>query len=145
MEVSVYPESQCPCQILNNDPATNTITILPPGANCPCQILNELGKGYIIIGSNNTHPLTSGEEFFITIRTYSFHGLQSSPVFIVQSVYPKSVIATNNRIEGGMAKFEVEFQPGGIGSINKLVIRGAELNVHDEDRQFRLDVRVSGL
>ncbi|XP_075258836.1 uncharacterized protein LOC142350766 isoform X2 [Convolutriloba macropyga] len=116
MRITMTPAgNQCPCEILSHDPINTVTTISLPGANCPCELLYRGNSGEIVIGDDDTHPMTAGEEYYVTIRTFSFHGLQSRPTFIVISLPVDRVINTNSRIEGSIAKYEFEIESG-VGS-----------------------------
>ncbi|XP_075258516.1 uncharacterized protein LOC142350551 [Convolutriloba macropyga] len=90
------------------------ILVSPSGTQCPCVRYNEGGFGHITLGNETTQPLTAGEEYYVTIRTTSFYGLQSSPTVLIEPL-PVDKMTTNNRIEGGRIKFEYQVESG-IGS-----------------------------
>ena len=90
------------------------ISVSPIGSQCPCQIYDQVQTGIITIGDLDTHPLTPGEEYFVTLRTSSFFGLQNSPTFVVKSL-PVDEITEYNYIDGTTARFDIRIA-GGVGS-----------------------------
>ena len=97
------------------------ITVKPNGSQCPCEIYDQSPTGQIVIGDVDTHPLTPGDEYFVTIRTSSFFGLQTSPTYIVESLRVDT-ITSNNYLDGTLAKFDVQVA-GGVGSYIAYQIR----------------------
>ncbi|XP_075254480.1 uncharacterized protein LOC142345915 [Convolutriloba macropyga] len=147
MEISVSPaENNCPCETTNERHWGTLTTTIVPGSECPCKVLYEDSNGFIVIGHPDSHPLTAGEEYFVTIRTSSFHGLQSSPTFIVKSLPTDRVIRTYNRMEGNWARFEMEFESG-LGSFIRLIAKDSgaasesSVTVDQVDVQFSIIVR----
>ena len=126
LEITAIPGGQCPCTILKNENSGQKVTIIPPGKDCSCQVVNNAGFGEFILGDPDSHPLTAGEEHFFTIRTSSGYGLQSSPIFIAQSLRVDQVVATNNRIEAGIAKFDIKIESGGGSKIWYKLFDGGE-------------------
>ncbi|XP_075258484.1 uncharacterized protein LOC142350519 [Convolutriloba macropyga] len=102
------------------------ITVKPDGSQCPCQIYDQSPTGQIVIGDVDTHPLTPGDEYFVTIRTSSFFGLQTSPTYIVRSL-PVDVITWNTQLDGALAKFDVQVA-GGVGSYIAYQIKDRGVN-----------------
>ena len=123
MEITVSPGgNNCSCETRNEIHWGVLTTTIFPGSECPCKVLYETSNGFITIGHPDSHPLTAGEEYFVIIRTSSFHGLQSSPTLVVKSLPTDRVIRTYNRIEGNLARFEVEFESG-VGSYIRLIAK----------------------
>ena len=102
------------------------ITVKPDGSQCPCQIYDQSPTGQIVIGDVDTHPLTPGDEYFVTIRTSSFFGLQTSPTYIVRSL-PVDVITWNTQLDGTLAKFDVQVA-GGVESYIAYQIKDRGVN-----------------
>ena len=90
------------------------ITVKPDGSQCPCEIYDQSPTGQIVIGDVDTHPLTPGDEYFVTIRTSGFFGLQSMATYIVKSL-PVGSITWNSWLDGTVARFQAEVD-GGVGS-----------------------------
>ena len=116
------------------------VSVEPEDSQCPCQIYTQDGTGYITLG-DSSHYLMSGGEYFITLRSSSYVGRLSSPTFLVTSLLVGRIIATNNRVEGGMAKFDVEIASG-IGSFIRMTISDEGIDPVDtvvEDINFRFN------
>ena len=119
------------------------ITVEPAGSQCPCQIYDQSPTGQIVIGDVDTHPLTPGDEYFVTIRTSSFFGLQTSPTYIVKSL-PVDVITWTAWLDGTVAKFELEVA-GGVGSYIAYEIKDEGVNKKVIERgtfPFRLATQI---
>ena len=111
MDVTVWPGDHCPCE-LNEQNLYQAVIEVPPGRQYTCKIINDgRQQGTIKIGNANSSPLTAGEEYFITIRTYSYFGVGGRPKYIVVSLPVDDVVA-NNRVEGALAKFDIEVASG---------------------------------
>ncbi|XP_075258610.1 uncharacterized protein LOC142350604 isoform X2 [Convolutriloba macropyga] len=116
------------------------IVVSPSGTQCPCVRYNQGGFGHITLGNETTQPLTAGEEYYVTIRTTSFYGLQSSPTVLIEPL-PVDKMVANNRIEGGRIKFEYQVESG-IGSFIRLHVTntigwfGDPETLESEDFQF---------
>ncbi|XP_075242374.1 uncharacterized protein LOC142337153 [Convolutriloba macropyga] len=144
IEISVSPPgTECPCLILNQDQSTLVTTVILPGSQCPCRVLYQGETGQIIIGDPNTHPLTAGEEYYITLRSSSFYGLQSSPTLLVKSLPTDQIIRTNNRIVATtalFASFEFEIESG-VGSYVHLKLSNFGIDdfvIEEVNQQFSL-------
>ncbi|XP_075258494.1 uncharacterized protein LOC142350529 [Convolutriloba macropyga] len=123
------------------------VSVEPEDSQCPCQIYTQDGTGYITLG-DSSHYLMSGGEYFITLRSSSYVGRLSSPTFLVTSLLVGRIIATNNRVEGGMAKYDVEIASG-IGSFIRMTISDEgidpvdtvmEVSVEPEDSHCRCQI-----
>ena len=119
------------------------ITVEPAGSQCPCQIYDQSPTGQIVIGDVDTHPLTPGDEYFVTIRTSSFFGLQTSPTYIVKSL-PVDVITWNAWLDGTVAKFDAQVA-GGVGSYIAYQIKDEDVNkktIESGTLPFRLATQI---
>ena len=136
MKIAVKPPGTCPCQIISQ---TSTVTTIShPGTSCPCEILYQVQSGQVVIDS-----LTSGEEYFVTVRVSSFYGLESSPTFIVQSLPTAPVVYSRNIMSGNEARFEFNFGDG-VGSYIRIVYKDiglqGETNLEDYVISYRFVV-----